>query len=55
MPYEKTTPIFNDNIIYSKPVWNEEQRRAVVRALKENKELEKQVRGIVSQIISDMD
>lgn len=55
IPYEKTTSVFNVNIIYSSPVWDEKQRRDLVNALKENKKLEKQVRVIISDIVSDMD
>lgn len=51
--YEKTTSVFNDNIIYANPVWDEKERRDLVKALKENKDLEKQVRVIISEILSN--
>lgn len=53
--YEKTTRVFNVNITYANPVWDEKERRDLVKALKENKELEKQVRVIISEIVSNMD
>ena len=55
IPYEKTTRVFNVNITYANPVWDEKERRDLVKALKENKELEKQVRVIISEIVSSMD
>ncbi len=53
IPYEKTTSVFNDNIIYANSVWDEKERRDLVKALKENKDLEKQVRVIISEILSN--
>jgi len=48
VPYEKTSSVFNGN---SNPTWNAAQRRALVKALRENKGLEKQVRVIVAEIL----
>jgi len=48
VPYEKTSSVFNGS---ASPVWSAEQRQALAKALRENKELEKQVRVLVADIL----
>lgn len=52
VPYEKTTAVFNRS---SKPIWNTTQRHELVVALRENKQLEKQARVIVADILDHWD
>jgi len=48
VPYEKTSSVFNGN---ADPVWSAGQRRALAKALRENKALEKEARVIVADIL----
>ena len=53
VPYEKTTPVFSSGIWDADAVWDAQRRCALVLALKENKELERQARVIVADILKN--
>ena len=48
VPYEETSSVFNGS---SNPAWSAGQRRALAAALRKNKELERQVRVLIADIL----
>ena len=51
IPYEKTTPVFNSDVVGHE--WDTLQRSGLIEALKQNKELEKQARIIIADILEN--
>jgi len=53
VPYEKTSPVFDNNsdAAHWGAVWDAQRRRTLVSALRENKELERQARVIIADIL----
>jgi len=52
IPYEKTSSVFNGS---ADPAWSTAQRRDLAAALRKNKELEKEVRAIIRDILDHWD